>query len=71
METPRSSKPSSTTGVSIARRVKMRFALIVCEVAAAHFARESAFEQGYAKELAALETKFVLFKHARISASKW
>ena len=31
--------------------------LIVCEVAAAHFARESAFEQGHAKELTALETK--------------
>ena len=31
--------------------------LIVCEVAAAHFARESAFEQGHAKELEAVKTK--------------
>ena len=34
--------------------------VIVCDAAAAHFARESSFEHGHTKELTALETQLIL-----------
>ena len=59
-------KGLNRTTVEVVRWWPLCSMQIVCEVAAAHFARESAFDQGHAKELTAFETK--LFFSTRADA---